>query len=402
MAHDVLEHCFPDRKALKHAAERKSMFPLFYFLIFFAFGALFPLLSLYLQEEARLAGTAIGWIMSLPPIVTMAAQPLWGMAADYTRKPVGLLMMALGLAALFGWLYSFADGYRAFVVLTVLLSAAQSAIVPLSDSIALEHVRTRGGNYGAIRLWGSLGFAAAVLLSGWLSERFGFAAIFYAFSAMLLAAAALAARLPRSQAAPTGRLTGRAIGGLLSIRPFRLLLVAVFLLFGPILANNSYFGLLIHELGGTLTGIGVAFLLAAGSEAPFMKAADRLILRFGMARLLLFAAFVSAARWWLYVADPPLWLVYMTAVVQGCSVGLAIPTALQWARRLAPEPVQATAVALYSAVSNGLGAWFCTLVGGYLLERWGMGAVYSFFGVCTLAGAAVLLALRKREDQMGR
>ncbi|AGT33163.1 MFS transporter [Geobacillus genomosp. 3] len=388
--------------ALKRGAARKTVFPLFYFLIFFAFGALFPLLSVYLQEEARLPGAAIGWIMSIPPIVTMAAQPLWGMATDYTRKPVGMLLIALVLAALFGLVYSFVGSYEAFVVLTVLLATVQSAIVPLSDSLALRHVYEQGGNYGAIRLWGSLGFAVAVFVVGWLSEQTGFAAIFYAFSLTLLAAAALTAHLPRYRmAAPTGRLTRRDIGGLLSIRPFRLLLVATFLLFGPILANNSYFGLLIHELGGTLTGIGFAFLLAAGSEAPFMKAADRLIRRFGMARLLILAALLSAARWLSYAVDPPLWFVYMTTIVQGCSVGLSIPTALQYARRLAPERVEVTAVALYSAVGNGLGAWFCTLLGGYLLERWHIGAVYSFFGACTLAGVFVLLWLAKldRDDQ---
>ncbi len=383
------------------AAARKPVFPLFYFLIFFAFGALFPLLSVYLQEEARLPGAAIGWIMSLPPIVTMAAQPLWGMATDYTRKPLELLTLALWVTALFGLLYSLAGSYRVFVALTVLLSAAQSAIVPLSDSIALHHVRRSGGNYGAIRLWGSIGFAAAVLVVGWLSDHVAFAVIFYAFSLALLAASVLAARLPRYPMAAPGALTRRDVRGLLSDRPFQLLLVATFLLFGPILANNSYFGLLIHELGGTLTGIGLAFLFAAGSEAPFMKAADRLIGRFGMVRLLLLAALISAVRWLSYAVDPPLWFVYATAVVQGCSVGLAIPTALQYARRLAPERVQATAVALYSAVGNGLGAWFCTLVGGYLFERWQIGAVYLFFSICTIVGVLVLLLLAKRERTAG-
>ncbi len=386
----------------REAAARKAVFPLFYFLIFLAIGALSPLLSVYLQEEARLSGTAIGWIMSLTPIVTMAAQPLWGMVTDYTRKPVGILMITLVLTALFGLMYSFAGSYEAFVALTVLLSAAQSAVVPISDSLALRHVHEQGGNYGSIRLWGSIGFAVAVFVVGWLSERIAFAVIFYAFSLAMLAAAALTARLPRYRTAvSTGRLTWRDIGGLLSLRPFRLLLTAAFLLFGPILANNSYFGLLIHELGGTLTGVGFAFLLAAGSEAPFMKATDRLIRRFGMARLLILAALISAVRWLSYAADPPLWFVYMTTIVQGCSVGLSIPTALQYARRLVPERVQVTAVSLYSAVSNGLGAWFCTLLGGYLLERWHIGTVYLFFGACTLAGVFVLLWLAKleRDDQ---
>lgn len=41
----------------------------YYFLTFFSFGALFPLLTVYLQEDVGLTGSQIGMIMSISPVV---------------------------------------------------------------------------------------------------------------------------------------------------------------------------------------------------------------------------------------------------------------------------------------------------------------------------------------------
>jgi PPP family 3-phenylpropionic acid transporter len=385
------------------ASTGKMLFPLFYFLIFFAFGALFPLLSVYLQEEVGLSGTEIGAIMSISPVTMIFIQPLWGMITDYTRKPVFILTVALLATALIGFAYSFAEDYRWIIVIAALLASVQSAIVPISDSIALHYVQQDGGSYGSIRLWGSIGFAAAVFIGGWLSDHFVFVVIFYLFSFMLIVAAFLAWRLPKqSQAVNAGTLRG--VRQLLAISRFLLLMLATFLIFGPILANNSYFGIFIKQLGGTLTGIGLAFLLAAGSEAPFMKMTDGLIRRFGMIPLFIFAAAVSGLRWLLYFWEPPLVFVYVTTVVQGLSVGLSIPVALQYVRDIAPKNVRATAVSLYSAVGNGLGTWFCTFIGGYILDRYHIGAVYLFFSICTFLGILALVGihiLNKKNRSVG-
>ncbi|WP_374720419.1 MFS transporter [Parageobacillus toebii] len=370
----------------------KATFSLFYFFIFFAFGALFPLLSVYLQEVVGLSGTEIGVIMSISPVTMIFVQPIWGMITDYTRKPVFVLTIALLATSFIGLMYSFVHEYHWLIVMAVLLASAQSAIVPISDSIALHYAQKNGEKYGSIRLWGSIGFAVAVLIGGWLSDRIALVVIFYLFSFMLILSGLLASRLPKeSQTMKAEALRGMA--QLFRIPHFVLLLLATFFIFGPILANNFYFGIFIKQLGGTLTGIGLAFLLAAGSEAPFMKMTDGLIHRFGMVPLLMFATAVSCLRWLFYFFEPPLFFVYMTTIVQGLSVGLSIPAALQYVRDVAPKQVRATAVSLYSAVGNGLGVWFCTFIGGYMLERYHIGAVYLFFSICTFVGMLSLVCI---------
>lgn len=130
------------------------IFRAFYFLQFFSFGSLFPLLSVYLKDEVGLSGTEIGMIMSISPIVMIFTQPIWGMLSDYTRKPVQVLMISLLGTALFGLMYSLAHSYVSLLVIAALLAVMQSGIVPLSDSITLHYVQKANERYGSIRLWG--------------------------------------------------------------------------------------------------------------------------------------------------------------------------------------------------------------------------------------------------------
>lgn len=368
-------------------------FSLFYFLVFFGFGALFPLLSVYLKDNVGLTGSQIGMIMSINPIVMLFAQPLWGMLSDTTRKPTAVLTAALIGTGITGIIFSMGESFSFFVSIAILLAFFQSAIVPVSDSISMSYVQRTNTAYGSLRLWGAIGFAVSVLVVGKLSETFQLTVIFYAFTFVLLAGAIVAARLPRDNESLKVSLKDgfRELGKLPS---YLLFLVVTFLVLGPILANNIYFGLFIDEIGGGLAGIGIAFLFATGSEAPFMKFASSWITRLGMKRILLMAVFISAARWFLYFLEPPLAVVYATTFAQGFSVGLFIPAALLHVKNTAPAEVGATAISIYSAAGNGLGNWFCTFFGGIIMEALSILHVYLFFGCMTLLAFLILCFIR--------
>ncbi|WP_078379344.1 MFS transporter [Sutcliffiella halmapala] len=376
---------------------KNSYFYSFYFLTFFSFGALFPLLTVYLKEDVGLSGSQIGMIMSISPVVMILIQPLWGVVSDYTQKPRQILIWTLGFTAISGFLFSLMGSYVGFIIIAFVLAVSQSALVPISDSITLSYVQRTKGDYGAIRLWGAVGFAIAVLIAGWLSDFFSLKVIFYTFSVALFLGMFVVFFLPKeSQTISVNVRDG--IGTLMKMPRFVLFLVTTFLIFGPVFANNFYFGLFITDIGGTVTGVGIAFLLAAGSEAPFMRIAGKWIAKFGLHQIMISAAIIAAIRWIFYFFEPPLAVVYATTIAQGFSVGLFIPAALQYVRDLAPTSARATAVSLYTAVGNGLGSWFCTFLGGFIVEYYSVAYVYLFFGILTLGGLGLIIII-KQVDQ---
>jgi MFS transporter, PPP family, 3-phenylpropionic acid transporter len=376
---------------------RKNVLTLqgFYLLTFFGVGSLYPLLSVYLSETVGLNGYQIGTIMSVGPIIMIFFQPLWGMVSDSTNSPVKVLTLTTLLAGIFGLGYLFSENYYVLILVAVFVAVFQSAIIPVSDSISLNYTSRVKVNYGNIRLFGSLGFGLAVFIMGRLSE-YNPAVIFYSFFISLLVASLIGTKIPKEKGNPNKNLFS-GIKEILTYKKFIVFLMITFLIFGPNLANNTYFGLFVEDSGGTYTGIGIAFLIAVLSEIPFMRAAGSWIQKIGILEVVFIAGTVSFIRWILYFVQPSLSIVYITTVIQGFSIGLFIPASLQYIREITPVHITATAVTLYSAIGNGLGNWFSTFLGGILYEQYNIYTVYLFFGIMAFIGVLLNIWLIKEE-----
>jgi PPP family 3-phenylpropionic acid transporter len=367
----------------------------FYLLSFFGIGSLSPLLSVYLADVEKISGTQIGTILSIGPIIMIFFQPLWGMISDATNSPPKVLAFTTGIASIFGFGYMVFNQYSLFIITALLIAVFQSAVIPVSDSISIKYATKHRYNYGNIRLFGSLGFGLAVFIMGWLSE-YTPNVIFYGFFLSLMVASLLAFRLPKESVTEKPKLIS-GIKELFKLRKFIIFLLITFLIFGPNLANNVYFGLFVDKIGGSYTGIGIAFLIAVLSEIPFMRVSGRLILRLGLLQVAVIAGVISMIRWFFYFLEPSLALVYASAILQGLSLGLFIPAGLQYIRDITPTHITATAVTIYSAIGNGLGNWFSTFFGGIIYDKYSIFGVYLFFTILALLGVLLCLWLLKEE-----
>lgn len=369
----------------------------FYLLTFFGVGSLYPLLSVYLSEVEHLSGYQIGSVMSISPIMMIFFQPVWGMIADATNSPVKVLTITTLLAGIFSLGYVFFHTYYWFLFIAILVALFQSAIIPVSDSISLTYTSRVRVNYGSIRLYGSLGFGVAVFVMGRLSEL-NESIIFYAFFSALVISAVLATRLPREKTTGNKQILS-GIKEILSVKRFILFLLITFLIFGPNLANNVYFGLFVEDRGGSYTGIGIAFLIAVLSEIPFMRMSGGWIQRVGLLPIVALAGIVSLVRWFFYFTEPSLSIIYVSAFLQGASVGLFIPAGLQYIREITPKHITATAVTIYSAIGNGFGNWFSTFVAGIIFDRFTIYSVYLFFGILAFIGVILNIWLIKMDKK---
>ncbi|MGA9225119.1 MAG: MFS transporter, partial [Mesobacillus sp.] len=363
----------------------------FYLFVFFGFGSLFPLLSVYLSQVEKLNGYQIGIILSIGPVIMIFFQPFWGMISDMKNLHNRLLTLTTLITGFAALGYLFFESFFSFILAATILAIFQSAIIPLSDSISLKYTSKAGVNYGNIRLFGSLGFGIAVFIMGKLSE-WNPQVIFYSFLITMLIAAVLSVKMPKEAAVtPIRMLSG--MKELMGMKRFLLFLAVTFLIFGPNLANNFYFSLFVEDRGGTYTGIGIAFLIAVLSEIPFMRVAGGWISKLGLLQVALIASIVSLIRWIFYFTEPSLSLIYFSAVIQGFSLGLFIPAGLQYIREITPARMTATAVTFYSAVGNGLGNWFFTFIGGIIFEEYNIYVVYLFFALLTLIGVLLTVWL---------
>lgn len=378
------------------AGNKKPILSAYYFFFFVSFGGLYPLLPLYLQEQG-LSGREIGMIVAIGPLMTVLFQPIWGMICDRYQAQRRVLIGTLLAAAILSLIYPFGTSFPIFLLLFAGMTLFNSSGVPIIDSISLGYVAKHGGHYGSLRLWGALGFAAASFVAGRLADWTGLVVIFYIFAGSLLTCVLLARSLPHE----SGQISVDLRSGLrtlLRVPKFMMFLLATFLIFGTIQANNSFYGIFFTAIGGGVAGVGLSFLIAAGSEAPFMLVAGRVVERFGYIPVLVVAGLISSGRWLFYGTEPSSALVLTLLFLQGISVGLYLPAAAQFVREISPPQVQVTALAIYGAIGNGLGSMAGAMIGGIILDRVGIFATYTMFGVLSMLGVAVLIAIRFLPD----
>ena len=376
---------------------QKRLFPGIYLAIFFAQGALIPYMTLYFsQEQFDLSPSEVGTIVAIMPILSILVQPLWGMLADRTGRVRVWLMVAMAVAAVTSLGFLIPLSYWWVIGLMIVWSVFQSAHIPLADMMTLDYTIRTKIDYGAIRLYGSVGFAIAVFVMGRISDTsFGLSSTFILSAICLLVGTFIVSRInePKKEQAVT--LAPFDWSAVWSPR-FLLFLIGGMLVFGPIYANNYYFGLYVTEIGGSTTLVGMLFLVAVLCEIPFMRMATQLVTRVGSIPILVLAAVVSAIRNGWLALEPPLVVVWLLAFVQGLVVGLLIPVALQFVRQLVDARVSSTAIGVYMALTSGLATAGFNLLSGQLIKVSSIIAVFWLYMGVTIAGALFWLLLAKR------
>ena len=169
------------------------------------------------------------------------------------------------------------------------------------------------------------------------------------------------------------------ISELFQEKNFVKLLVAVFFLMGTNVANSTYFGFLFTQQGGDVEGIGVAFLLMAGSEAPFMALTPKLSKKIGSEKLLLAAMILTVIRFAFYSTGPSCELLLATFFLQGMTNGIILVEVVKYFGRVAGPRLSNMAISVYYAIGNNLSVILCSLISGIILDIAGPKSVYLFF-----------------------
>jgi len=377
---------------------QKYHFQALYFFIFFGQGALIPYLALYFSNDAfQLSASEIGTIVAVGPVLSIVLQPIWGMAADRFGRPKRLLLVALLAAGLLTISYLLTSIYLFLLLISSLWALFQCAHIPLVDTLAIEFSKRKSVDYGALRLFGSAGFALAVFILGQVTEQGSLGAIFYASGTALVLGFLVLIGIEETPVSTVER-EHIPLKALFSNKRFLLFLAGGSLVFGPIFANNYYFGSYVTIRGESTALVGTLFFVAVLCEIPFMRIATRVMMRFGPIPVLVFISVLSALRTGILALEPPIFTLWILAALQGLIIGLLIPVALDYVRSLVPPSTVATAVSTYMATTTGLATALFNLMSGIVLDQWTIYAVFWVYTGSSLLGACLYLISSKIKE----
>ncbi len=359
-----------------------------YWWAFAAIGTLTPFITLY-YRQLGLSGPRIGLLAALPSLAVAFLAPVWGAVADrfgLHRLVLRASFLLTALTALGLSQVAEASTFGFILLLVGMLAFFAAPVAALVDSYGVSISKQHGKSYGSLRVWGSLGYTAAVWATGWWMGESVTSAFLVAYAGCLLLACFSTLGLPRMGEHPTGPIWG-GISTVAGNRPMLVLLLTSFLTSSGAAVMYSFLSIHLENLGGSAELIGLAFALNAASELPVLFFGGWLLARLGSVRLLGLAILVYAIRLVALGALPGAEWVLVVQLLHGLSFGAFLMASVTLAHSLAGRERAATAQGLLNSMSFGFGSITGSLIGGALLDT--IGTTGIFYG----AAVVVLFAL---------
>ncbi|MGH8699815.1 MAG: MFS transporter [Burkholderiales bacterium] len=361
----------------------------FYFFYFAWLGAFAPFFSVYL-DAVGLTPVEIGVVMALPPVTRIVAPHLWGWLADARGRHARLVRAAV-LAGTVCWLGLFAS--TAFLWICAVVLAAGfflSAALPLVEATTLTYVGEHTGRYGAIRLWGSIGYIVAVVGVGYALDFFTARALLWIVAASLLGTLVSASLVPDARQ-PDPATDRQPIAPILK-RPEVIALIAACALMA--VAHGPYYTfysihLVDHGYSKGLTGwlwaLGVMCEIAIFLWLPRLYAAYTL-------RGILIVSFALAVVRFLVIGwgAESLVLLLFAQTLHAASFGSFHAAAIGIVHQLFRGRHQARGQAIYGSLTFGVGGTLGSLASGYVWEPLGAALTFTLAAVAALAGLVLL------------
>lgn len=367
----------------------RSRLSLWYALAIGSLGALHPFLGMSLSERG-LPPEETAAVLALFPAGFLSAGLLWGWLADATGKPRRWMRAAALGSAFFAAGSWIAPGLPSLVAGLAGLAFARAPLIPLVDALTVTSLGADSGDYGRVRLWGSVAFAVAVFTVGALIDAWPNAPLGIA-TALLIGTALLTWRLPDGPFdAP--KASWRQLQQLRT-DPTLNPLLHIAILHG--LAHASYdflFSVHMEKLGAPTWQTTAAFVAGLTIEVSLMAVAPALLRRFGAAGLIQIATITAVPRFLLTGAALPTGLIAASQVLHGISFGAFWIGAVALIAARAPIALRNSAQAALMAASAGVGPLLMMVGASWLLNVITLPTL--FLVAAGLAGVAAALAVR--------
>lgn len=359
----------------------------------------------YLRTEGY-SPAEIGPIMGAVFGLAVVGQPLLGAVVDRVSSPKRVIAGALivgGIAVV--TVPAVVTWYNALFVTVLVYSVTANSLPAVLDGwIMARREENPRVNFGIARGLGSAGFAVGGVSIGFIADRFGTPVIFPIYLALIVVTAGFVLRVPavHRDRAGTGSTAGNLglrgsfsfvranIAAVISNKPYIFLVVASYLAFVGLRAALTFLPILVEELDGSVSDVGLAHSVAALSEIPFFFLSGLILLRMRGPVLVTALLAVLSVRLFSYTLLQTTTQLFVLQISHGLTFGLFLAATVDYIHRIAPPRHRSFFQALAPSVYFGLGSITGSWLGGVIIERFSTMVMYRSAAAIALAGTVVL------------
>ncbi|HYR37252.1 MAG TPA: MFS transporter [Burkholderiales bacterium] len=362
----------------------------FYFLFFTYAGLWVAYLPPYFAARG-LGAAEIAWVLALPQLARVVAPAAWGALADRAGAQRAIVVFACAANAACFALLPFVGGFAGIAWLMALTSLVSTAALPLVEAITLGALAGQPGRYGPIRLWGSVGFMAAVFAGGAWLDFHDIQVLPLAMLLFALGALAAATLLPAPQVHLAAGGASLPLSGAAA-----LLLASGFCMATAHGTLYAFFTLHLQGEGYGGSLIGFLWMLGVLGEIAVFLFLPALFRRFALSTLLMASAACGVLRF-LAIGWAADWLAVLLVaqLLHAATFGSFHAAAVAAVHRVFPPHAQARGQSLFSSVGYGAGGALGAVAAGWAWEAAGPGLAFTVSSVAAAAGLLLAYPLKR-------
>ncbi|MBS1642896.1 MAG: nucleoside permease [Bacteroidetes bacterium] len=360
------------------------------FLQFFVWGAWLITIGNYWFGTKQWSGAEFGAIFSTLGISSILMPALTGIIADKfinAEKLYGILHILSGLA-----LFYLPQVSNSVVFYWVIFAAMLCYMPTIALSNSVTYTILKNNDYDVvkvfppIRVWGTIGFIAAMWLTN-LSGNKASANMFYiaAVSAIILGiySFSLPKCPPQNLISENAKLSEKL--GLNAFKLFGTYKMALFFIFsmflgGALQLTNMYGDVFLSEFAKNplyeksfmVKYSTIIMSISQMSETLFILAIPFFLKRFGIKNVMLISMLAWVLRFGLFAYGNPadgLWMIVLSCIVYGMAFDFFNISGSLFVETNTKASIRSSAQGLFMMMTNGFGAFFGGLVSGIVIDK---------------------------------
>lgn len=349
------------------------------FLEYAIWGSWAPVLSAYLQNNLGFNGVQLGIIFSLLPLATIISPFIGGQLADryFASEKVIAFLQLLGGVILIA-IANIKD-FPTMMWMMLLYSLIYAPTLALTNSIAFVNLENSEKDFGAIRVWGTIGWiAAGWALAGWRTLGKSPSGIAMKGDTLLLAGVfslvmgVISFFLPHT---PPKKEANRPWAFLEAVKMLKNKNFLIFSIISFVVATElQFYYVLTSPFLTQHVGISekhISMVMTIAQFAEFFVMAFMLswaLKKFGIGKTMTLGILAWPIRYIIFVVGHPAWLVTASLALHGFCYVFFFTTAYIYVDTIAPKDIRNSAQSLIATIILGFGNFVGSLFCGWIQD----------------------------------
>lgn len=353
------------------------------------------------MKAQGISETQVGLIISAGGLITIIAQPLWGMISDRFKTVRKVILILVFFTTISGFFLYQMSTFTMIILLTLIVYAFLMPLDPLTESLSFTTSETLKITYGSVRTYGALGYAVLSLIVGYVMNWFGMTSISYLFGLLGVICFFIVFFMKDVPTSPVP-VTINGLKKVLANREMQLFLLLIFIASIPARMNDTFLGIHIGTLHGDTKLVGIAFFISASSEIVIFALSFWWLKKGRELQLITIAIFFYAIRFLLsgFVEHP--YALIAVQILQMVTFPIFYTAAIQYLYQIVPREWRATGQTLLALLFFGISGIISAAVGGYVYNTFG--GHFFYYLLASISGIAFLygLMLLSRQKRLGK